>query len=105
MKFTKFSFSTVAAFFFGALGLMGAGASAYTTLVWLRTGKWVAYPVLDLLIKFKCVSEFGGFCQWFYYPQSWLGFHAVCQTVFQYPMYLVLIGLAFFGLSALLGDT
>ena len=84
---------------------MGAGASAYTTVVWLRTGNWVAYPLLDLLTKFKAVNEFGAFCQWFYYPHSWLGFHAVCQNMFQYPMYLVLIGLAFLGLIAIFGDS
>ena len=105
MKFSKFSFSTVPAFLFGVLWFMGASASTYTTVVWLKTGKWVAYPVLDLLVKFKCVGEFGAFSQWFYYPKSWLGFHAACQHIFQYPMYLVLIGMVFFGLAAMFSNT
>lgn len=104
-KFFKFSLSNIVVFFFGALALMGAGASAYTSIVWLRTGKWAVYPFLDLLIKIRCVNEFGSFCQWFYYPNSWLGFHAVCQNIFQYPMYLVLIGMIFFGLTLMFGDT
>ena len=100
----KFSVSGIAASGFGVLASIGGGASLYTTVVWLRTGKWLDFPLMDILIKFKGVNEQSAFYQWFYHPQSWLGLHAVAENIFKYPMYLVLIGMVLLWVAGMFGD-
>ena len=84
--------SVAAIFVFGILCLIGGGASLYQFLDWLKTGKSMAYPLMEVLINLHAVNDHSPLYNWFYHPNSWIGFHAIVETVFRFPFSLVLVG-------------
>ena len=84
--------------------LTAAAVFLYQCYLWLRSGEWVAMPIIVLFEKIVHPdSAFAGSAlgRWFATPESWLGLHKLISGV---PLTVALLLLGGLPLAVELGD-